>query len=360
MDDFSTVEQLLTIRLIQEDAEAIYSLLKSEKDPIFSLCVIPYYALFVQSCEEYMKTNAFEKSTAKRIKDIRNNIKAYADRVGKTTRRIAAVDKKQDSLFRDQLQFGFMKQWNIHYNLGTYWVQDKKIVGNTQMLNDVLGIDDIFDRNIGGIEMELARQISSYVASVRSGLAENFSPPEIYRKNHEIEIPFYCDFNTNTKNKMIKYDIPKEINILFLHLLCSLNFVKHVLSGLFYPGNTWIFRIQYITTYYAFYALGKLNNHLYNNPDSGIDVSSIEILLDEGKALFLTDFRNCMMHYDLQKHSVLTPENLDKPLFGLVENCFPNHSYESYSIQLETYRNKLCEYIEQYFDFSGVALKENE
>ncbi len=359
MNDISGIEKYCTIRLIQEDAEAIYSLLQSERDPIFSECVMPYYALFVQSCEEYMKTNAIEGSVAKRIKDIRNNIKAYADRAGRTTRRIADVDQKQDFQFREQLRFNFMKKWNIHYNLGTFWVQDKKIVGNTQMLNDVLRIEDIFAPNRGEMELELGRQIGSYVASVRNGLAVNISPPEICRKNHAVEIPFYCDFNTNRKSKMIKHDIPKEINILLLHLLCSLNFVRYVLSGLFYPGNTWVFRIQYITTYYAFYALSKLNNHVQNNHDSDIDIFSVESLLDEGKVLFVTDFRNCMMHYDLHGYGVLTAENLNKSLFGLVENCFPNHSYESYSIQLEIYRDKLCAYLEQYFDFSGVTLKEN-
>lgn len=360
MVDFSTVERLLTIRLIQEDAEAIYSLLKSERDPIISLCVIPYYALFVQSCEEYMKTNDFEDSTAKRIKDIRNNIKAYADRVGKMTRRIAAVDQKQDASFRDHLRFGFMKQWNIHYNLGTYWGQDKKIVGNTQMLNDVLGIDDMFAPGIEESQMNLAEQIASYISSIRSGLAENFSLPEVHRKNCAVQIPFYCDFNTNRKNRMIKKELPKEINLLFLHLLCSLNFVRYILSDMFYPENTWVFRIQYITTYYAFYALGKLNSRGSSDSDSGIDIFPLDSLLDEGKELFRSDFRNCMMHYDLQGHGVLTAENLNNPLFGLVESCFPDHSYKSYSMQLEIYRNKLCAYLEQYFDFSGVALKENK
>jgi hypothetical protein len=54
MSELSETERLISICIIQEDAEAIYSLLKTERDPIFAMEVIPYYVLFVQSCQEYM------------------------------------------------------------------------------------------------------------------------------------------------------------------------------------------------------------------------------------------------------------------------------------------------------------------
>ena len=57
MSELSELERLISIRIIQEDAEVIYSLLKTERNSIFSMEIIPYYALFVQSCQEYMGEN---------------------------------------------------------------------------------------------------------------------------------------------------------------------------------------------------------------------------------------------------------------------------------------------------------------
>ena len=77
MCEISALEKLVTARIIQEDAETIYSLLQTERDSIFSMGVIPYYVLFVQSCQEYMGENFLSESKKKDFKDIRNHIKAY-------------------------------------------------------------------------------------------------------------------------------------------------------------------------------------------------------------------------------------------------------------------------------------------
>lgn len=77
------LEKLITIRIIQEDAETIFSLLKTEKDPIFAMEIIPYYALFVQACKEYMGDISEESVLSNKIRDIRNFIKAYGSSFGK-------------------------------------------------------------------------------------------------------------------------------------------------------------------------------------------------------------------------------------------------------------------------------------
>lgn len=76
---------LLYLMNFREDSEEIiFSLLNTERDPIFSMEIIPYYALFIQSCQEYMGETLIEEN-AKRIKDIRNLIKAYGEGFGKST-----------------------------------------------------------------------------------------------------------------------------------------------------------------------------------------------------------------------------------------------------------------------------------
>lgn len=102
-------ERLIGIRIMQEDAESIYSLLQTERDPIFIMEIIPYYALFVQSCQEYMGEDLFPRSIAKNFKDIRNHIKAYTDCFSKSQKRVAAIDDAQDIDFKEQLRFGFLK-----------------------------------------------------------------------------------------------------------------------------------------------------------------------------------------------------------------------------------------------------------
>ena len=54
MKGITEYERLISIRIMQEDAENIYSLLKTEQDSVFGMEIIPYYALFVQSCQEYI------------------------------------------------------------------------------------------------------------------------------------------------------------------------------------------------------------------------------------------------------------------------------------------------------------------
>ena len=72
MSALSELERNVSIRIIQKDAESIYSLLQTERDSIFLMEIIPYYALFVQSCHEYMGENFLQESIAKDLKDIRN------------------------------------------------------------------------------------------------------------------------------------------------------------------------------------------------------------------------------------------------------------------------------------------------
>lgn len=138
MCEISMLEELVSVRIIQEDAETIYSLLQTERDAVFSMEVIPYYVLFVQSCQEYMGENFLQESLKKDFKDIRNHIKVYAERFGKSLKRVVSVDNTQNEDFKNQLRFGFFKTMNIHFNLGSYWTDTGVIIGNTQQLADFL------------------------------------------------------------------------------------------------------------------------------------------------------------------------------------------------------------------------------
>ena len=181
MNNIPELEKLVSIRIIQEDAEAIYSLLSSERDSIFVIEIIPYYALFVQSCQEYMGDNFFPEEIALRIKDIRNHIKSYSEAFGKSKRKIASIDQEQDESFKSQLRFNFLKSWNIHLNLGTYWTEDHHVIGNTQQLAAFLDAKNFSDPDLGKKQYELGYQIRSFISSVRSGLSESLGQPMVNR-----------------------------------------------------------------------------------------------------------------------------------------------------------------------------------
>jgi len=357
MSELTKLERLISIRIIQEDAESIYSLLQTERNSIFSMEIIPYYALFVQSCQEYMGENLLPEPIAKNVKDIRNHIKKYADGFGKSQKRVISVDDAQDRDFRDQLRFKFLKKMNIHLNLGTYWTDDQHLIGNTQQLADFLSVESMFDSNLGEKFYQLDYQISSFVASVREGLADSLSCPIIERGLVSTTVKYYCDINTNKNNKLLSQEYSKEINLFFLHLLCNMNFVKYVLRPLFMDGNTWTFRVEYVVSYYTLCALERLKNYCESNKDVCIETKEIYDILNKGKTVFKTKLRNCMMHYSLENAGVLNFKNIDRPFYGIIENCFAGMSYQEYLTRLHDLSDMIINYLEKQFDFSDIKLK---
>lgn len=350
------LEHAITVRIIQEDAETIYSLLKSERNPIFGMEIIPYYALFVQSFQEYVGETLVSNEIAPRIKDIRNHIKNYTDSFGKSKRKISKTDDIQDAEFKSQLRFDFMKSWNIHLNLGTYWTSDGYIVGNTQQIADYLDITT-FDKTVGKRQFDLAYQISSFVSSVRSGMEEKLSPPNMQRKHYSVDIPCYFDLNTRRNSKFFTENNSKDLNLFYLHLLCNMNFVKHILRWLLPDENTWLFRIEYIVTYYAYRALERLKNYCENNKDIHIDIKSVDQILIGGVSLFESKFRNCMMHYDLQNHDVLSAEYIECHFYGLVETCFNGISYHEYMCNLRKMSDSIINFLERQINTSAARLE---
>lgn len=349
-------ERLIGILIMQEDTESIYSLLQTERNPIFAMEIIPYYALFVQSCQEYIGKDLLPKSIAKDLKDIRNHIKAYSDSFGKSQKRVAAVDDAQDRDFKEQLRFRFLKKFNIHLNLGTYWIEDKQIIGNTQQLADFLSVESVFDPKIKD-KIRQIYHIGSFVASFRNELANYSSVPIIKRERKSISINSYCDINTNKRNNLLPKCQNREINLFYLHLLCNMNFVKYILRSLFLDGNIWVFRVEYIVSYYTLCALERLKNHTENNKDITIESKEIYDILKLGKVLFKTKVRNCMMHYNLENAGVISFENIDKPFYGIIESCFDGKSYQEYLIELHGLSNMIIDFLNNQFDFSNVKLE---
>ena len=357
MDSISELERLISIRIMQEDAEAIFSLMSTERDSIFAMEIIPYYALFVQSCQEYLGDNFLPEEIALNIKDIRNHIKTYSESFGKSKRKIASIDQEQDANFKSQLRFDFLKSWNLHLNLGTYWTKDHHVVGNTQQLAAFVDTKNLLDPDTGKKQYELGYQIGAFVSSVRSGFSKSLDPPVVYRATTAITIKDYYDINTNKRDAFFKDYTSKELNLFYLHLLCNMNFVKHILRSLFPDGNTWVFRVEYVVTYYTFRALQRLKNYCENNADIVVDTNEMDETLSKGNDLFQSQFRNCMMHYNLENQGALSLEHIEQPFFGIVENCFAGRDYRTYLASLHSLSERIICYLEKQFNCAGIKLK---
>lgn len=357
MRELAEYERLISIRIMQEDSESIYSLLQTEKDSVFSMEIIPYYALFIQSCREYMGENFLPEAIAKDLKDIRNHIKIYADGFTKSQKRVTAVDDVQNRDYKAQLRFEFLKKLNIHLNLGTYWTDERQIIGNTQQLADFLAVESMFDPKLKKKYYQMGEHIGSFVASVRDSLADALSYPIVEREYITTSVNYYYDINTNKNNSLLPKGQSKQINLFYLHLLCNMNFVKYMLRPLFKDDNIWTFRVEYIVSYYTLRALERLKNYCENNKDITIDTKEINNILNKGELLFVTKLRNCMMHYNLENAGVITIENIYKPFYGIIENCFDGMGYQEYLIELHGLSDMIIKFLNNQFDFSNVTLK---
>ena len=351
-------EGLVSLLIVQEDIEAIYSLMSSERDPVFSLEILPYYALFVNECQNCMGINEIPDNIVLQIKDIRNYIKAYTSGYGKTISKIKRTDIMQDEAFRRELKFDFPKSWTMHLNMGTYWTENKKIIGNTQHIAAYLDIDDVFAKDVGIKQRELGYQIGVFINSIRNGFSKAIPSPNSHRTENTVSITKYFDLNTNKENKFFIDNGSKELNLLYVHLMCNMNFVRCILRSLFTDNSTWLFRIEYVVTYYTYLSLKDLKNHCDNNDDISLEKSKIEEILEFGKPLFQSKFRNCMMHYNLVGYDVLSREYIDCPFYGIVETCFEGKNYHSYLNELRNLSDMIIDYLESRFDFSKIKLQE--
>lgn len=136
-----------------------------------------------------------------------------------------------------------------------------------------------------------------------------------------------------------------------------MNFVKHILRTLFSDDNTWVFRVEYIVTYYTLRALQRLKNYSENNTDIAVDTPEIDETLNRGDGLFQSKFRNCMMHYDLMGQGVLSLEHIEKPFFGIIETCFEGIDYQAYLTSLREVSDMIIAYLEKQFNCANVELE---
>lgn len=361
-DDFKEQLNKCSEQLLMQDGIALGSyVLSSTENGVIIQSLVPFIALYCRSAQEYFGERIIEDETDKQVNDIRNGLKLYSDRYSKAKSVVLDLDHEQNTVFKNMLRFDFMKNWNIHYNLGVYFDSEGHIVGDTQHLSYFLNLPNMDYSEQSRRAFEIGRLLGNKFATF---LRVKYN---IEIQKVRINLPNYPhigyrDFNTNRKSMFFVKNSNKELSLIFLHILSSIGFVEYILKAVSIEGDLWLFRIEYITAHYAWSALKKINNYHTSNYSKEYElIDPAESIINEGTSLFSSLFRNCMMHYDLyyQGQSAIKPEYFDveKPFFGLVESCFDNKSFDDFASDLRIYIHKLETFLLSWFNVDIKKIK---
>ena len=122
---------------IYYDCKTITSLFYSIKENyIAGIAFIPYISLFCWEALDFFEKLGIvfnvKENDVFSLTDVRLKLKIFENKYSKAKNMILNCDYLQDYIFKNKLKFDFMKEWNIHYNLGIIFNNEKEIVGNSQ------------------------------------------------------------------------------------------------------------------------------------------------------------------------------------------------------------------------------------
>ncbi len=380
------INDYLSLLQIKYDCETVYGLSKSlQQDGVTGFGFIPYLTLTAATILEMLSANEIkiEIPYSARIKDIRMKLKIFEDGYSKSKRMLLAIDYLQNEIFKNRLTFSFMKNWNIHYNLGIYTNEDKIVIGNTQYnyyllqdnrflkknLNEIAAAYEIspnnfnLDEHVGKECYQYACTCAQFINSIRSEL-ENFDTPVTINSNKNIVNFYYADYNTNRKSALLPQgENGKAIFLYLLHILSTMNFLLYVLNDYEKDDYGWWLKINYIVYYYSIHKLTDLHEHFVQNKLMTQNISDYLNEMDIKNAKFMNStFRNCMMHSSLADrngNSIISSSNLDrtKPLFGLVETCFDGMSYKDLKVSVILEMKRISNILSQWLETQSLCIK---
>ncbi len=380
------INHYLSLLQIKYDCETVYSLAKSlQQDGITGFGIIPYYTLTAATALEMFSSNDIEIEIPypARIKDIRMKLKIFEDGFSKSKRMLLGIDYLQNEIFKKKLTFSFMKNWNMHYNLGIYTTQDKIVIGNTQynyyLLQDnrflKKSLDEIaaayeispdkfnLDEQVGKECFQYAYACGKFINSIRSGLEQFDTPITISSNKNHVNF-YYADYNTNRKSAFIPQGENEKATFLYLlHTLSTMNFLLYVLNDYAKDDYGWWLKINYIVYYYSIHKLTDLYEHFTQNKLMTPDISDYLDEIDIKNAKFMSStFRNCMMHpslADKNGKSIISPADFDrtKPLFGLVETCFDGMSYTELKDSVILEMKRISNILSQWLGTQSLCIK---
>ena len=283
-DDFLKAGSLF---LIKNDVETLKQLGIHMQSPA-SLMLLPYICLCCNEALNFLEYNLTPDQLSRSSinhTQVRNKLKLFSDRYGKSIKQIKLADSQQDKEFKKKLRFRWMHSWDVHYNLGVFCNAEGHTVGNTQLVSFLLQNPSFtIEENSQGIY-----EFAVFLGSVLQMISQDLISFEADLQMNENEISMdwlYRDYNTDKNfNRFPDVQDGKELTLFLLHLLSTVNFVGYELPKYIDSKNPWLLRIKYITAYYVNESL----KHLVK-----MEVPYKSSLLEEveNRALFNSSFRS--------------------------------------------------------------------
>lgn len=380
------ISNYLSCIQLKYDCETICSLAKSlQHDGITGFGAMPYITLTAYTALEMLSFNYpnLQIPYSSKIKDIRMKLKIFEDGYSKSKRMLLNIDYLQDQIFKKELKFNFMKNWNIHYNLGIYTDKEKRVVGNTQYNYYLLQDNRFLKRNINEIaqtysaspnEFDLTEQVGKdcyeyayncgkFINSVRLVLEGLDVPISVNTVKFKTNY-YYADYNTNIRSTLFPQGEEGKATILYLlHILSTINFLLYILNKYEKDDYGWWLKINYIVYYYSEHKFKNLHEHYIQNKLITPEIEKLFDMLDCQNAKYMNGtFRNYIMHsklIDKDGNSIISRNNLDrtKPLFGLVETCFNGMSYCELKENINSEMKRVSEILSQWLDIQSIQIK---
>lgn len=374
-EHLETVLPFAEMIIIKRDFDLLRKLLPS-LTPDVQTQMVPYSALFCYEAMVYLKkynpTLCLEQTSKYSIKDIRQKAKFFDLSVNKLIHSIDNVDAMQNEYFINMMKYPQIGYWNLHTNLGIYYDNDKHIVGNTHyayyLFQDEKSISksqvELHSLDLERNEIQaFGYDLGVIIGSISSALKEtsDFIGSDVLPKGNGF---LNQDFNTN-RCITIGNEKYKSVRLFLLHVLSSIGFIIYCLKNKVIRDTGLLLRLEYITYHYALKRIDEILKYCKMNPQEISDYNLIQMLENidctNSNNLRKTDFRNCMMHFELKNKDgkpLVSEEkfNLAIPFCGLVETQF-DLSYAEYQALLEEELKSLYSAINLYLGFD-LLLKE--
>ena len=279
-----------------------------------------YTALFCHEVIEYLNNNGhnvnIEQTSKYSIKDIRMKTKFFDFSIKKLFQCVENVDALQHAEFINQMAFPQLGKWNIHYNLGIFFDDEKRIVGNSHygyyLFQDEKMISKTKEEMTGvkvlGEEIrDFAYDMGRIIGSISDGLSQisDFIVSDVYTQNI---VSHSQDFNTNRCFGKINEHY-KIIRLFLLHVLSSIGFLLYVLKKVIIRDSGLLLRLEYISFHYTLQRIEELLK--YSEKNNFFDDEKLRIMFNNINLSSVNDyrkseFRNCMMHFWIEKYGWCT------------------------------------------------------
>lgn len=214
------------------------------------------------------------------------------------------------------MAFPQLGKWNIHYNLGIFFDDEKRIVGNSHygyyLFQDEKMISKTKEEMTGvkvlGEEIrDFAYDMGRIIGSISDGLSQisDFIVSDVYTQNI---VSHSQDFNTNRCFGKINEHY-KIIRLFLLHVLSSIGFLLYVLKKVIIRDSGLLLRLEYISFHYTFQRIEELLK--YSEKNNFFDDEKLRIMFNNINLSSVNDyrkseFRNCMMHFWIEKYGWCT------------------------------------------------------